>query len=195
MHVQPPEPPFGFCLRLDVYPPPQVLQTNWRVCHSPLPSFCQSRYQQLGRFAPRTLLRFTATTSPSATLSPSADFPVSPVIRLSAPPVSEWDEEGFSSCTMHPCRRAVATTPPECRVAVGQFAPRHAAFARHPRARPLELDISRPPLPSLSLRPDDSLTILSMALSMDSQGSVSFPLAIQATGLSDFCPGGFRLSH
>ena len=59
--------------------------------------FCQSRFQQLGRFAPRTLLRFAATTSPSATLSSSADFPVSPVIRLSAPPLSEWDEEGFSS--------------------------------------------------------------------------------------------------
>ena len=32
-------------------------------------------------FAPRALPRFLATTSPSATLSPSADFPGSPVIR------------------------------------------------------------------------------------------------------------------
>ena len=36
---------------------------------------------QQGRFAPRTLLRFGATTSPSATLSSSTDFPGSPVLR------------------------------------------------------------------------------------------------------------------
>src|ERR1035438_6344827 len=41
-----------------------------------------------------------------------------------------------SCCGYHPAR-----VPRRC----GQFAPRHAAFARHPRARPLELDISRPP--------------------------------------------------
>src|SRR5499427_3147913 len=34
-----------------------------------------------GPFAPRTLLRLLATTDPAATLSSSADFPVSPVIR------------------------------------------------------------------------------------------------------------------
>ena len=33
--VQPPESPLGFCLRLDVYPLPQVLQTYRRICHSP----------------------------------------------------------------------------------------------------------------------------------------------------------------
>src|ERR1700694_5401365 len=42
--------------------------------------------------------------------------------------------------------------------------------------------ISRPPLRSLSLRPDDSLTIPRMALSIDSRDSVSFLLTIQATG-------------
>jgi hypothetical protein len=40
---------------------------------------------QQGLFAPRALPRFLATAGPSATLSPSTDFPVSPVIRLSAP--------------------------------------------------------------------------------------------------------------
>src|SRR6516164_1858699 len=49
--------------------------------------FCDSvrlgwrRCKWQGPFAPRTLLRFIATTDPSATLSPSADFPGSPVIR------------------------------------------------------------------------------------------------------------------
>lgn len=74
---------------------------------------------------------------------------------------------------------------------ISQIAMSHAAFARHPRARPLELDISRPPLPLLPLRPDDSLPILTMALSMDSQSSVSLPLAILATGLLTFAPVGF----
>ncbi len=30
-----------------------------------------------------------------------------------APPISRWDEDGFSSCSACPCRRAVSTTPPE----------------------------------------------------------------------------------
>src|ERR1700719_2651164 len=33
MHVQSPKPPGRFSLRLAVYPPPQVLQTNGRLCH------------------------------------------------------------------------------------------------------------------------------------------------------------------
>src|SRR5262245_61732594 len=45
---------------------------------------CRKNDEQQGPFAPRTLLRFDATTSPSVTLSSSADFPVLPVIRLSA---------------------------------------------------------------------------------------------------------------
>ena len=48
---------------------------------SPLPPCCRGSYKQQGPFAPRTLLRFVATTDPSATLSPSIDFPGSPVIR------------------------------------------------------------------------------------------------------------------
>ena len=43
--------------------------------------------------------------------------------------------------------------------------------------------VSRPFLRSLSLRPDDSLTIRKMALSIGFQDSVPFLLAIQATGL------------
>src|SRR3954470_5584612 len=48
---------------------------------SSLPSLCWRRCKWQGPFAPRTLLRFFATTHPAATLSSSADFPVSPVIR------------------------------------------------------------------------------------------------------------------
>src|SRR5258706_14843042 len=42
---------------------------------------CWRHCKWQGPFAPRTLLRFIATPDPAATLSSSADFPVSPVIR------------------------------------------------------------------------------------------------------------------
>src|SRR5689334_9051375 len=46
-----------------------------------LPSLRGRHCKWQGPFAPRTLLRFVATSHPAATLSSSADFPVSPVIR------------------------------------------------------------------------------------------------------------------
>src|SRR6201988_4057542 len=48
---------------------------------SSLPSLCWRLCRWQGPLAPRALLRFVATTDPAATLSSSADFPVSPVIR------------------------------------------------------------------------------------------------------------------
>src|SRR5262245_41060860 len=48
---------------------------------SSLPCRLKRHYKQQGPLAPRTLLRFLATTDPTATLSPSTDFPVEPVIR------------------------------------------------------------------------------------------------------------------
>jgi hypothetical protein len=83
------------------------------IIHPCLP-VSQRKCKQQGPFAPRTLLRFTATMGPSATLSSSTDFLGSPVIRFAAPPISRRDEEGFSSCLAHPCHRAAANTPPEC---------------------------------------------------------------------------------
>src|SRR5215469_15561788 len=80
MDVQTPETPRRFSLRLDVYVPPQVLQTNRCVCHPPLPSVLLEPYKQQGPFAPPALPGIIATADPSATLSPSAHFPGSPVI-------------------------------------------------------------------------------------------------------------------
>jgi hypothetical protein len=48
------------------------------------------------------------------------------------------DEEGFSSCSICPCHRAVPTTPPECHVA--SVSPRHAMLPS-PRSRGLGLRI------------------------------------------------------
>src|SRR5215469_3172778 len=58
---------------------------------------------------------------------------------------------------------------------IGQFATFHAAFALSTGARPLRRKVSRSPMRLLPLRPNDSLTIPRMALSIDSRGSVSFP--------------------
>ena len=48
MNVQTPETPRRFSLRLDVYAPPQVLQTNGRVCHPPLPPLLLEPLQTAG---------------------------------------------------------------------------------------------------------------------------------------------------
>src|SRR3989475_6305713 len=82
MDVQAPEPLRLVSLRRDVDPPPQVLQTHGRRCHAaPASRVVGGSAEQQGPFAPRALPRFVATPDPSATLSPSADFPGPPVIR------------------------------------------------------------------------------------------------------------------
>ena len=75
-----------------------------------------------------------------------------------APTVSRRDEEGFSSCSVCPCHRATATTPPKWAGRINQLSTVHAAFALRLRARPSECALSRPPVRSLALRPDDSLS-------------------------------------
>ena len=79
----------------------------------PLPSW-GTAWQQ-GSFAPRTLLRFSATTSPSAHRLAVSHFPgFAGYMTYPAPPISRWDEDGFSSCLACPGHRAVPDTPPEC---------------------------------------------------------------------------------
>jgi hypothetical protein len=136
---------------------------------------------------------YSASTLLPAPPPPSRLQPTSRCRRLygfTAPRISAWGEEGFSSCIVHPCRRAVATTPPVC----------PAASVRLQRAMP--------PSPvtrglghwSSTFRghlclyfrygPTTRSPSFKMALSMDSQSSVSLPLAIQATGLLTFVPVG-----
>jgi hypothetical protein len=115
--------------------------------------------------APRTLLRFLATTDPAESLSPSTDFPVSPVIRLPAPPISRRGEEGFSSCLACPCRRAVPITPPK-RIAASVSCDDPYCLRPAIGDSTFGFCFSRPPVGSLALRPGDLLTILKMALSI-----------------------------
>ena len=137
---------------------------------------------QQGHFAPRTLPRFTATTGPSVILSSSIDFLGSQVIRLAAPSISRRDEEDFSSCLAHPCHRAAANTPPECLTASVSCGDPCCLRPFGAGSAPGAFGFSRPPMRSLSLRPDDSLTIPKMALSIGFIRFVSSANAIQATG-------------
>ena len=76
-----PRPSDLFRLPLAVYPLTSGPADYWTFlsCAPASPTAMGTAWQQ-GSFAPRTLLRFSAPTSPSATVSPSATFPVSPVI-------------------------------------------------------------------------------------------------------------------
>src|ERR1035441_3210634 len=82
---------------------------------------------------------------------------------------------------MRPCHRAVANTPPKWFAASVSLrramlpSPSSGGFGL------LERLFFEATLRSLLLRPDDLLTILKMALSIDSRDSVSLPPTIQAT--------------
>jgi hypothetical protein len=65
--------------------------------------------------------------------------------------------------------------------AVLEFATHHAAFIQLRRLRPLGRLFFEAILRLRSLRPDDLLTILKMALSIDLRDSVSLLPSIQAT--------------
>src|SRR5206468_12278729 len=128
--------------------------------HPCLP-FCQSHYKQQGPFAPRTLLRFLATTDPAESLSSSTDFPVSPVIRFPCSADFATGRGGFLqllSMTLSPCcpyqpRRSV--TPHQSTATL------HAAFARKVRAPPSGFRTFEAISGfTLALRPGDSLTTL-----------------------------------
>ncbi len=141
--------------------------------------------------APRALPRFIATTGPTATVSSSADFPGDAgYTTYPAPPISRWDEDGFSSCSAHPCHRAAPTTPPEridVSVRIRRFvlpSPEHRklGFRRNKE--------SRPPRGSLALRPGDSLTIPKMALSVGFRTFGFPPVCDSSYRAPDSCPGG-----
>ena len=143
-------------------------------------------------FAPRALPRLLATSGPSATLSSSADFPGAPVIR---PTLLRRFRGGT--------RRASPVAAPRVLVTVPSLPPRRRGVAASARLRRSllpsrgqdtlglrSLAFSRLPLRSLMLRPGNSLTILPMASSMGSRGSVSLRPAIQATGRLALVPVG-----
>ena len=135
-------------------------------------------------FAPRALPRFIATTNLAATVSPLIDFPVEPVIR---PRLLHRFLDGAR--TASPVAQHVLvivlslTTPPKCNAASVSL---RRNMLPSPRRRGLGLRnyfLSRPPLGSLALRPDDSLTIQLMDLSVGFIRFVSSTNATQVTEL------------
>ena len=80
--------------------------------------------------APRELPRFPATTDPTATLSSSVDFPgVTGYTTYLAPPISQRDEEGFSSFVTRPLSPCCHYHPAGVMDRLSQITIRHAAFA------------------------------------------------------------------
>ena len=146
---------------------------------------------QQGPFAPRALPRFIATTDPAATVSSSADFPGSPVIR---PTLLRRFLDGTR--TASPVARHVLVTvlplPPR-RSDLPHQSDCDTPCCLRPKAEGSASGayfLSRPPVGSLALRPGDSLTIPKMALSIGFISFVSSTDAIQATGLLTLTPVG-----
>ena len=158
--------------------------------HPCLPSRRRNRVQQ-GPFAPRALPRLIATTGPAATVSPSAPFPVSPVIE---PTLLHRFLDGAR--TASPVARHVLVTvlplPPRRSDAPHQSDCDTLCCLRPDGAGSASGSsfLTRPPVGSLTLRPGDSLTIPRMALSIGFTGFVSSTDAIQATGLLTPAPVG-----
>ena len=134
---RPQKSPFKFCLRLHVYPSPQVPQLDRRLSHLASASrCCRSHYRQQGRFPPPALPGFLGTTNPSATLSPVSRLPG---VRLYGLPCSADFSPGrggllqLLSASSSPCRRSHhAGVPPR----FSQSALHHAAFVPLTRTRP-----------------------------------------------------------
>ena len=115
VNVQAPETPSRFRLRLDVYTPSQVLQIDGCLCHlTPASLFVgvtptAGSSSLHGHYAVSPLLLALP-----ATLSPSFLFPgVAGYRSYLLQRFLARGEEGFSSCLMCPCHRAVANTPPK----------------------------------------------------------------------------------
>ena len=146
---------------------------------------------QQGPFAPRALPRLIATTGPAATVSPSAPFPVSPVIE---PTLLHRFLDGAR--TASPVARHVLVTvlplPPRRRDTPHQpDCDTPCCLRPYPEGSASgNYFLTRPPVGSLALRPGDSLTIPRMALSIGFTGFVSSTDAIQATGLLTPAPAG-----
>ncbi len=143
-------------------------------------SLCSTGITPLRRYCgpvrhPLAVGRFPGTTGYTTTLTPL---------------ISQRDEEGFSSCSMHLCHRAVAPSPAGAGRRVSQTATARVAFAESSTARPPGFGCFGAISRSLALRPGDSLTIPAMALSIGFRVSVSLHPAIQATGRLALAPAG-----
>src|SRR5215510_9975821 len=92
----------------------QVLQTDGRCCHVAPASHSSEESQTVGSLRSTGITPLPHYYGPFRHPLIFGRFPgVSGYTTYLAPPVSRWDEEGFSSCLACPCSHAVAPTPPE----------------------------------------------------------------------------------
>src|SRR5215472_2517166 len=107
---------------------------------SSLPSLRRRHCKWQGPLAPRTLLRFLATTDPAATLSPSVDFPVSPVMQPTLLRRLRAGARRASPVAQH-VLVTVSSLPPRRGEPLYQsvFGAAHAAFALRLQARPSDV--------------------------------------------------------
>ncbi len=138
---------------------------------------------QQGPFAPRALPRFIANAGLAATVSSSIHFPVPPVIgRTLLPPISRSGRGRLPQLLSMPLSPCCPSHPAGEMCLISQSATHPAAFAWKEKAQPPRLNVSGPPMGSLTLRPGDSLTIPRMALSASFIRFVSSTDVTQATG-------------
>jgi hypothetical protein len=103
MDLQAPEPPGRFSLRLHLYPPLQVLQTPRRRCHVAPASHLSEDSQTVGSLRSTGIPPLHHSYGLLRHPLLFRRFPeVAGYTTSLAPPVSRWDEEGFSSCLACP---------------------------------------------------------------------------------------------
>src|SRR5271166_4943757 len=143
--VKPPETPGRFSLRLDVYPPPQVLQINGRLCHLVL-AFPYVGGVANGR-APSLHGHYSASSLVRTHPPPSHLRPTSRGCRLYGLPCSgdfSSGRGGFLQLLSMSLSRCCRFHPAEVNSRIGQFSAGHSAFALRLRARPSGYSFSRP---------------------------------------------------
>jgi hypothetical protein len=128
-HEQSPKPSGRFSLRLAVYPPPQVSQTNGCLIISPLLSVLSEEAQTAGPLCSTDIAPCHRSYGPLRNPLLFGRLPgVAGYTAYLAPPFSRREEEGFSSCLARPGHRAAANTPPESSNRLSQPTTLDAAF-------------------------------------------------------------------
>jgi len=183
MHVPSPTSPGRFGFRLVIYSLPQVLQTNGRFYPVVPASLGFETLLTAGS------LRSTGITPLLRYYEPLRHPLAGPPISLLgytvylAPLISPRDETGFSSGPLCLYRHVVAATPPVCGFRSVRV---RIPIRSSPPGQRLDDRISwfsRLPLRSLTLRPDDSLTLLYRAWLVGFTSALSIPRATQARWL------------
>jgi hypothetical protein len=121
-------------------PPTEHASLRWTHIISPLPPVLAKTCCAARPLRSTGVTRLPRYSEPNRHRLAVSRFPGVPgYTAYLAPPISRWDEDGFSSCLTCPCHRAAPNHPAGVSCRLGQPATRHPAFAPKERARPPEL--------------------------------------------------------